>query len=405
MPRAGRRWSTIVAWVAAVVAMSTAAGGAHAAAERDSPQAERERVRSQRATLASELDALRASDAEVSAALTDLGANVADQRALLQDAQRRADQAAADQEMARAEEGRAVAEVAALEDKARDRAVQEFMRPSEADVDAFLSAGSPGDGVRRHALLSFTTRRDDDILDQLRAGREDLAVRREEAEKATARAEAERGEVGGRLATLEQAQAQQQEFADSVEQRLDAALAEAAALEALDRRLADQIAAEQARLAAEVARARGAGRARSGPAGGRSVRATSAGGIVSVRGIQVSSEIAEELEALLAAADADGVALSGGGYRDPSAQVALRRANCGASDYAVYDMGPSQCRPPTARPGSSMHERGLAVDFTYNGSLINSRSNPGFRWLEANAAGFGFYNLPSEPWHWSSNGQ
>jgi LAS superfamily LD-carboxypeptidase LdcB len=52
-----------------------------------------------------------------------------------------------------------------------------------------------------------------------------------------------------------------------------------------------------------------------------------------------------------------------------------------------------------------MHEQGLALDFTYNGSLISSRSNPGFQWLAANAAGFGFYNLPSEPWHWSTNGR
>ncbi len=114
--------------------------------------------------------------------------------------------------------------------------------------------------------------------------------------------------------------------------------------------------------------------------------------------------MATQLEGLLAAADADGVRLGGGGYRDPSSQVALRRANCGSSDFAVYSMSASQCSPPTARPGSSMHERGLAVDFTYNGSLISSRSNPGYRWLDANAGRFGLYNLPSEPWHWSVNG-
>ena len=26
------------------------------------------------------------------------------------------------------------------------------------------------------------------------------------------------------------------------------------------------------------------------------------------------------------------------------------------------------------------------------------------RWLAGNAASFGFYNLPSEPWHWSTTG-
>jgi LAS superfamily LD-carboxypeptidase LdcB len=118
----------------------------------------------------------------------------------------------------------------------------------------------------------------------------------------------------------------------------------------------------------------------------------------------VSSQIADQLRGLLDAAADDGLNFGGGGYRDPSAQVALRRSNCGSSDYAVYSMPASQCSPPTARPGSSMHEQGLAVDFTYNGSLITSRSNPGFVWLAANASRFGLFNLPVEPWHWSTNG-
>jgi hypothetical protein len=27
-----------------------------------------------------------------------------------------------------------------------------------------------------------------------------------------------------------------------------------------------------------------------------------------------------------------------------------------------------------------------------------------FNWLQTNAASYGLYNLPSEPWHWSTNG-
>ncbi|MDP9019278.1 MAG: D-alanyl-D-alanine carboxypeptidase family protein [Actinomycetota bacterium] len=383
-----------------------ASGPAADAAESKDPRAERERVGSQRAELASELDALRASEAEVSAALADLDANVSDQRALLADAERVADQAAAHRDVARSEEAEAVAAVASLEEEARDVAVQEFMRPSGAEVEVLLSADSVTEGARRQALLSFRSRRADEVLDQLRAGREDLALRRQEAERAAVTADEKRAEVSGRLHSVEQAQARQQEFATSVEQRLDATLSEAAALESLDRRLAEQIAANEARIAAQLAKSRAAERPRggAGPGLSRQVAAT-AGSIVSVRGIWVSSQIAGQLAALLDAADADGMAFGGGGYRDPSAQVALRRSNCGTSDYAVYSMSPSQCSPPTARPGASMHERGLAVDFTYNGSLISSRSNPGFQWLDANASRFGFYNLPAEPWHWSTNGQ
>lgn len=126
--------------------------------------------------------------------------------------------------------------------------------------------------------------------------------------------------------------------------------------------------------------------------------------IVTVQGIEVNREIAESLDGLLDAAAADGFNFSGGGFRDPAAQIALRRANCGTSEYAIWEMPASQCSPPTARPGQSLHETGHAVDFTNDGSLITSRATASFAWLEANAAAFGFFNHPAEPWHWSING-
>ncbi len=126
--------------------------------------------------------------------------------------------------------------------------------------------------------------------------------------------------------------------------------------------------------------------------------------VVKVGGIWVNKSIASNVAALLDAARAAGINLSGGGYRDPAGQIAVRMANCGTSDYAIYQMPASQCIPPTARPGTSMHERGLAMDLQSSGRLITSRSDPAFVWLAANAARFGFYNLPSEPWHWSTNG-
>jgi LAS superfamily LD-carboxypeptidase LdcB len=123
-----------------------------------------------------------------------------------------------------------------------------------------------------------------------------------------------------------------------------------------------------------------------------------------VRGITVASDIADNLERLLDAADGAGFSLGGQGYRSSDGQVATRRANCGTSDYDVYEKPASECHPPTARPGASMHEQGRAVDFTNNGKLITSRSDPAFTWLKSNAGSYGFYNLPSEPWHWSTNG-
>ena len=122
--------------------------------------------------------------------------------------------------------------------------------------------------------------------------------------------------------------------------------------------------------------------------------------MVSVGGITVHSSLAGNLEALLRAADADGVSLGGHGYRDPSQQQRLREQNCPDPENSAA----SSCSPPTARVGQSMHEDGLAIDFTYAGRAIPTRSSPGYQWLAANAARFGLYNLPSEPWHWSTNG-
>lgn len=128
------------------------------------------------------------------------------------------------------------------------------------------------------------------------------------------------------------------------------------------------------------------------------------GNLVVVQGIRVDASIAPTLANLLAAAEAEGLALSGGGYRSHDEQIALRRAHCGSSEYAIYEMPADECSPPTARPGQSMHESGLAIDFTCGGRLV-ANGDRCYRWLTMNAASFGLYNLPAEPWHWSTTGR
>jgi LAS superfamily LD-carboxypeptidase LdcB len=119
----------------------------------------------------------------------------------------------------------------------------------------------------------------------------------------------------------------------------------------------------------------------------------------------VNITIAPQVQAMFAAAQAAGLNLGGGGFRDSASQIATRRNNCGSSNYAIYQMPASSCSPPTAKPGTSMHERGLAIDFTCSGGgAFSFKNSPCFPWMKANAAKFGFYNLPSEPWHWSTNG-
>lgn len=131
-------------------------------------------------------------------------------------------------------------------------------------------------------------------------------------------------------------------------------------------------------------------------------------GLVEVGGITVAASLAPALEDLLEAARADGYVLGGHGYRSPETTARLRRAN-GCPD--VYDSPASSCRVPTARPGESMHEQGLAVDFIWQGQTIcyprsasRCSGNAAFDWLTANAGRFGLQVLSSEAWHWSTNG-
>ena len=120
-------------------------------------------------------------------------------------------------------------------------------------------------------------------------------------------------------------------------------------------------------------------------------------------GYRVHPCVSSRVTGLVAAAKSAGFALGGSAWRDTAAQIELRKKNCGTSQYDIWEKPAEECTPPTAQPGTSQHERGLALDLTANGASVTS-SSAAFAWLKANAATYGFKNLPSEPWHWSTTG-
>ncbi|MFC7533261.1 M15 family metallopeptidase [Actinoplanes sp. GCM10030250] len=120
-----------------------------------------------------------------------------------------------------------------------------------------------------------------------------------------------------------------------------------------------------------------------------------------VYGVTVNKIVAFPFQRMLDDAAKAGVPLSGGGFRTKEQQIALRKSN-GCPD--VWTAPSSSCRVPTAIPGRSLHELGLAIDITSGGKTVNSRKSPAFKWLAANAGKYGLVNLPSEPWHWSITG-
>jgi D-alanyl-D-alanine carboxypeptidase len=121
--------------------------------------------------------------------------------------------------------------------------------------------------------------------------------------------------------------------------------------------------------------------------------------------IVVDGSIGGNVQALVNDAAAAGIGLCGGGFRTYAEQVELRRAHCGQSDHAVFQAPPSSCSPPTARPGTSNHEDGLAVDFSCADGQPMTHASPCYQWLAANAGRYHLFNLPSEPWHWSVTGR
>ena len=261
-------------------------------------------------------------------------------------------------------------------------------------------SSDPWQQARSQSLRSFANRSTEDLLDAFRGQAAELEALREESDRYINELEELRNEALERQDNFDRAVAREDAALEAINQRLDHRLSEAAAIEALDAQLAAEIRAGEQQLATAIARAEARRRAQT-----ITVPPNADFELTSVWGIVVNVRIVEELEGLLVAMEAEGFILGGGGYRDNSRQIELRRQHCGTSEYAIYQMSASQCSPPTARPGFSQHQVGLAVDFTHNGRIIRSRNTAVFQAMARIAPDYGFVNLPSEPWHWSTTGQ
>jgi LAS superfamily LD-carboxypeptidase LdcB len=394
--------------IGAVVLTVAALTPSISVAQEPDPEAteqQRDDVRARQAEVVIEIDALEAQDAEVRAALAEIEGNVARQRSELQQAERA--QAQSESELARATQAVADAQQRIDElNKLADRlVVDSFVNPPSDYALEPLRAGSMTDAAVIQSVLEMQGNRDAQLLERLAQAQDSLEAEQAKREDAAAEAKQAQEVAARELDDVEAALGQQQTFAADLELRLNDRLAEAESLRTLDAALSDRLAREQAELAAQLAAAAQPPAQDVAPSqiepvpGGLATVTCPAGGSITVAG-----SIAGNVQALLDAAAADGVMLCGGGYRDPEEQIALRMAHCGTSNYAIYQMPASQCDPPTAIPGTSMHEQGLAIDFTCNGGGIVSTGDPCWDWLQANAVGYGLYNLPSEPWHWSTNG-
>lgn len=361
---------------------------------------ENEKIEQAQADKAKEVDAANAELSELTNALSVLNNQVAEQQDRLAEAEEQVVKAESAVEITEGEVSEAEGELARLEADLNTVAIETFVGDG-ADADILVSIGDPNKALRMEEMRESATQSDLELVEELRSAQDDLDTRRADAAAAVDAADLQRQQAKDQLAALEKDQAAQRTLTANAEDRLDHLLEERAQLAKTGN---ESALPEPDELVKTLA-------ATSPPPTPPPVdieipAVVSEADIESVgKGISVHKSIAPTIRQLLDDAAADGVPLEGGGYRSVASQIAVRKNNCGTSNYAIYEMRASQCSPPTARPGASQHQKGLAIDFTTNGKLIRSRSGPAWNWLAANGAKYGLKNLPSEPWHWSTTGR
>jgi septal ring factor EnvC (AmiA/AmiB activator) len=427
-------------WLAVVVLLLAVAAAAPAAAQSDKEIIERE-TQTVRDTKAQREELDRAAEE----ATTGLDAATAEAEDLI-DALNRVQVAVDAQQSALDEAERAVADAEAVVQEAEIRiagleaelvATQEGLR--EAVIESYVSfqaptgtfsvlGSDPWQNAHEEALAGFATGSRIDDIDELRRIGEELERWRLQALEAADEAEAQRRAVALILGDLRTAVDREAELSVAAEERVERRLYEVQTIRQFDATLAAEIETAEREIAAALERQRAEEEARRRAEEERRRREAARLAaeqeeaearalaesvdpsdtdlpLVWVRGFEVHTQIADAVEGLVAAMEAEGFNLGGWGYRTAREQINLRRSNCGASEWEIWSKPSSTCRPPTARPGRSNHERGLAIDLTNNGRLITSRNSAVFQALQRLAPQFGLKNLPSEPWHWSVDGR
>jgi len=375
----------------------------------------------EQALVSIDVDVLRSDNSAIGATLADVRENVEAQKAALTAAQDALTAAQAALSAADAALADTQARLVAVNTDADRVVVDAFVSPPYEDAWESLASDSLMDLTVKQSILDREADADASTLDEYATLQAQLEAEQGEREAAATAAASAAADAAAAYADVEAASGQQAVFAVEVDRRLDRNLAEADALQATNPALAEQIRAREGELAAalnsldeEVQAERARARAAELAAQADSIRYQNgikpvAGGVVDVAcpsggSVQVAGDISGSVERLLTDAAEAGISMCGYGYRDPADQIAVRRANCGTSTYAIYQAPSSYCSPPTARPGTSMHEQGLAIDFTSGGGGTIGSGTAAYRWLKANAANYGLYNLPGEPWHWSVDG-
>lgn len=250
-----RRLAPILVAAVLLAALSAPAGAATAAEARK----RQEQVRAKRAEAAAQVNALKSSDVELEKAVAVLATQVRSQDAKV--AAIRQAVGVAERQVVASEEKITATEIEmqSLQAAVVDRAVVSYMRPAHGSIEGIAGAKSIEDASRRSSMLRQVANSDRDVIDELRATREDLGVEREKAEAARRLAAERREAAKEQLGALKGNLAAKARVEAALDARINEVSAEVVALEKEDAALRETIARETARVAA--ARAEAAARA------------------------------------------------------------------------------------------------------------------------------------------------
>ncbi len=183
----------VAALVLAAASPAAAAGSTTAARKRQ------EQVRKARAEKAKQLNGLKASDVQLDRAVSVLSTQVRAQGAKLAAARQAV--GAAESAVRQAENRIAATQrdMTTLSDAVLHRAVAAYVRPQQSTIADLADSRDLGEASRRASMLRQVANKDRDVIDRLRAAKEDLGIEREKADAArqvaAKRREAERAEL------------------------------------------------------------------------------------------------------------------------------------------------------------------------------------------------------------------
>ena len=180
----------------------------------------REELRQERARAAAKLNALKASDAQLEKAVEALRTQANAQMAKVASARQAA--GAADAAVAQADARLAAteAEMTTLRTQITERAVAAYVRPHAGVFTGLSGAKDLSDASRRHSLLAQVANSDNDVVDRLRAAKEDQGIEQARAAEARQVAADRKQKVEGELSELQRSLAEKGRLERALSQRI-----------------------------------------------------------------------------------------------------------------------------------------------------------------------------------------